>query len=432
MAISLVGMRQKSWFLEVEPAELFRKTLLLLFLFFPWALPAKTIVVCPDCGLFSIKKAIKAARDADTVLIKKGIYREGQITVDKSIVIIGENYPVLDGESNTEILTIEADNVTVKGLDIRNVGTSFMKDRAGIKVETQRNCIIEGNRLSNTFFGIYLVRSADCIIRNNRVVGDAQSEFTSGNAIHLWYCKRIVVDHNTTAHHRDGIYLEFVEDCRIINNISRNHIRYGMHFMFSNNNVYINNGFESNGAGVAVMYSKNILMSDNHFKHNWGASSYGLLLKEITDSRIEHNIFLDNTTGIYMEGSSRVKVIHNRFERNGWAVKILGNSQDNIFTGNNFFSNSFELVTNTNYNYNTYRGNYWSSYTGYDLDRDGKGDIPFRPVSLYSYIIESNPPTIVLMRSLFTDLLNLAEKIVPTITPATIADEQPLMKKVPW
>ena len=75
---------------------------------------------------------------------------------------------------------------------------------------------------------------------------------------------------------RDGIYFEFVKKSNVFDNKSFENLRYGLHFMFSNENAYYNNVFKNNGAGVAIMFSKFIKMYDNKFEHNWGSASYGL------------------------------------------------------------------------------------------------------------------------------------------------------------
>ena len=97
---------------------------------------------------------------------------------------------------------------------------------------------------------------------------------------------------------------------------------------------------------------------------------------------------------------------------------------------NNFLNNSFDLSYNGQLNDNQFDGNYWSSYTGYDLDKDGVGDVPFRPVKLFSYIVNRTPETIVLLRSLFVDIINFSEKVSPVFTPDALKDEHPLMKAV--
>jgi len=199
--------------------------------------------------------------------------------------------------------------------------------------------------------------------------------------------------------------------------------------MFSNNDSYEKNIFENNGAGVAVMFSKDIRMTGNIFRKNWGTAAFGLLLKEINDSEISGNVFEENTTGISIEGANRISYNNNNFIRNGWAIKVRGACYTNRFTGNNFLYNSFDLSYNSNLNDNLFEGNFWSGYTGYDLDKNGIGDVPYRPVKLFSYIVNRTPETIVLLRSLFMDIIDFSEKVSPVFTPDKLFDERPLMKK---
>jgi nitrous oxidase accessory protein len=230
--------------------------------------------------------------------------------------------------------------------------------------------------------------------------------------------------------HRDGIYLEFVDSSRVEYNLSSKNIRYGLHFMFSNNNNYRHNTFDDNGSGVAVMFSKNINMTENKFHNNWGNSSYGLLLKDITDSNIINNDFKRNTTGIYAESAIRIMIKNNDFQYNGWALKMLGSSMYNEFTNNNLIGNTIDLTTNAVRDTNTYNENYWSNYTGYDLDRDGYGDIPHKPIRLFSHIVGIVPEAIILVRSPLIDLLNFVEDTAPIFTPEGLEDIKPSMSRI--
>ena len=186
----------------------------------------------------------------------------------------------------------------------------------------------------------------------------------------------------------------------------------------------------NNGAGVAVMFSKKINMWENIFEHNWGQSSYGLLLKEINDADIKNNTFKENTIGIYVEGCARINYTHNEFNRNGWAIKISGGCLDNIISKNNFLSNTFDLSVNNNANDNKFDGNYWSEYNGYDLDRDGVGDVAYRPVKLFNFVVNQTPEAMVLLRSFFVDLINFSEKVSSVFTPKNVLDNRPAMKKI--
>ncbi len=389
---------------------------------------ANTIEVCKTCAVSSIQTAIQQAKRGDVILIHEGVYFENNLIVDKALSIRGINYPVLDGNNKVEILTIKADSVTIEGLVLQNAGKSYLKDLAAIRLAQCKNFTIRNNRIENAFFGIYVEKGRDGAIENNIVRGKATDEASSGNAIHSWYGQNILIQGNTTTGHRDGIYLEFTSHSIIADNLSEGNLRYGLHFMFSNNDQYTCNTFRKNGAGVAVMFSKFIQMTENVFEWNWGTAAYGLLLKEIYDANIQDNLFYKNTVGIFVEGAARIQYQNNQFRNNGWAVQMSGGCLDNNFTANNFESNTLDLVVNSQVNNNTFDGNYWSEYSGYDLNHDGIGDVPHRPVKLFSYVLSQSPESIVLLRSFFIDLMNLAEKISPVLTPADVLDNKPLMR----
>jgi len=391
---------------------------------------AKEIIVSKTGKVITIHKAIELAEDSDVILIKPGLYAEGNIIINKMIKIIGEDYPVIDGKGDGEVFTITVDSVTISGLTIKNSGISYLEENAGIRLEEVTNCTITNNKLINNFFAIYLAQSADCYISDNYIKGEKKRETNSGNGIHLWYCKNITVENNTISDHRDGIYFEFVRNGTIINNYSTNNLRYGLHFMFSDTCKYEGNTFESNGAGVAVMYTKFVLMKNNKFINNWGSASYGILLKEISNSKIESNEFIENSTAIYMEGCSRITVEHNNLISNGWAIKLMANSMDNYFYENNFIANSFDVSTNSLSNFNTFERNFWANYKGYDLNKDGFGDVPFRPVTMFSMMVQDQPPSLILLHSLFISILNVAESIIPAITPEALTDPKPRMRKI--
>lgn len=391
---------------------------------------AETITVCKTCTVKTIQAGISISSAGDTILVKNGIYNEVNIIIDKSIVLLGENLPTIDGEDRGEIIKIVADNVTVDGFKIINVGTSYTEDYAAIRVVKKNGYLIQNLQLEKLFFGIYLEKANHGKVLNNKIKGDAINEYNSGNGIQLWYCKDVEVRKNVVENVRDGIYLEFSDNIKISHNVSKNNLRYGLHFMFSNNDIYEYNTFENNGAGVAVMFSKFIDMHHNIFKKNWGTAAFGILLKEINDADISNNIFQENTVGINVEGSNRITYKNNNFISNGWAIKVRGACYNNSFTSNNFLYNSFDISYNSSLNDNTFNNNYWSNYTGYDLDKNGIGDIPYRPVKLFSYIVNRTPETIILLRSLFIDIIDFSEKVSPVFTPDNLQDENPKMKPI--
>jgi nitrous oxidase accessory protein len=407
------------------------KKLFYIFLLLSSFVQAKVIEVGPNKSIKSIKKAISLAKVGDTVLVQKGVYREGNIIINKRIVFIGKNYPILDGQKKYEVLSIKADGVIVKGFKVIKSGYATLEDPCGIKVYNKKNVVIQNNILDDNFFGIYIQNGVNCIVKNNKVLAYGKEEQRIGNGIHCWKSDSLQIISNTIIGHRDGIYFEFVTNSTIKGNYSSKNVRYGLHFMFSNDDAYISNTFKNNGAGVAVMFTKRVKMFNNLFVENWGDAAYGLFLKEISDSSIIGNRFSKNTSGIHMEGTTRILVEKNTFDANGWGMKIQASCMENEIKNNNFLGNTFDISTNGSLVLNTFNSNYWDKYEGYDLDKNGIGDVPFRPLSLFSVITENNPSAMLLFRSFMITLLDKSEKILPSITPDNFIDNTPLMHSLP-
>jgi len=401
---------------------------LIITICLPILLTANTIVVDTAGPVTGLRQALAQARQGDTILVKQGTYREGNIIIAQPVTIIGENFPVFDGEGKYEILTINSHRVTVQGLRLINTGTSSIHDLAAVSVNNARHVVIAGNQFYDTFFSIRYSNASDGRVEGNEMQAIGTAEYEIGNGVHMWKCTRMHVINNTIRGHRDGIYFEFVTDSFITGNISENNIRYGLHFMFSHNDEYRHNRFINNGAGVAVMYTNGVRMLENTFERNWGGASYGLLLKDIRDSEVMGNRFARNTIAIHMEGVSRSEFENNDFNANGYAIRLQASCDDNTFSRNNFSANTFDFTTNGTMVLNTLRDNYWDRYQGYDLDRDGIGDVPYRPVSLYAMIVERIPAAVLLWRSFLVMLLDRAEKVVPAVTPENLKDDSPVMK----
>ena len=104
---------------------------------------------------------------------------------------------------------------------------------------------------------------------------------------------------------------------------------------------------------------------------------------------------------------------------------------DNEIVNNNFKGNTFDMATNGSLVMNTFDSNYWDKYEGYDLNKDGIGDVPYHPLSLFAVLVESTPSTMLLYRSFMITLLDKSEKVLPSITPDNFIDNSPLMKSLP-
>mgnify|MGYP000931549345 CR=1 FL=1 len=393
---------------------------------------AKRLDVGRDKTYKSIKTALSVARAFDTILVFSGTYKEGNIVVSRPVILLGKDLPILDGQKKYEIISIRSHFVTIKGFQLQHSGVATLDDPGAIKVYDHNFITISDNVLEDNFFGIYIQYGKHCTIKNNKIRAYGDQEQLIGNGIHCWKSEKLTIVGNTVQGHRDGIYFEFVTHSLIKQNISKFNIRYGLHFMFSNDDDYIENTFHNNGAGVAVMFTNRVKMLNNVFEENWGDAAYGLMLKEISDAEIRGNRFSKNTTGIYMEGTNRVVVKNNELISNGWGMKIQASCMDNTINYNNFVGNTFDISTNGDLVLNNFDNNYWDKYEGYDLNRNGTGDVPYHPLSLFSVIVENNNSAMLLFRSTMTSLLDKSEKMIPSLTPSNFVDNSPRMYRLKY
>jgi nitrous oxidase accessory protein len=407
-----------------------KKLLLLSFILAAFISQARTLTVGQGKEYKTIGEAIQKADSADEVVVYPGIYHEHDLVITKPIRLAGIHFPVIDGDGKYAMMYVRSNGVIVEGFNFRNSGSANIQDIAAVKFEYVGHCIARNNHLDNNFFGIYFANCHNCLVENNIIKGNYGQESEAGNGIHCWKSDSMTVRNNSVTGHRDGMYFEFTKHSVASHNYSFGNVRYGLHFMFSDYNHYDHNCFRENGSGVAVMYTHDIVMTDNVFEHNWGGAAYGLLLKNISRSIITGNVFTENTIGINLEESSNLLLGGNDFHSNGWAMKIMASCTDDSVKDNNFVANTFDVSTNSSGNLNTFTHNYWDKYRGYDLNKNGEGDVPFRPVSFSSWVMEQLPYSVMLLRSMICEVLDQVERIAPAVIPETLLDDAPRMHEI--
>ena len=406
----------------------------LIYFFFNATLYGQNIItVCSNCDYQDLQKAIDSAPHFSIVSVKEDISLKNTIIINKPLTLKGEpilnRKPIINGNFQKNVILVkDTENVTITNLNIQNSGSSDIEEFAGIHLINVKHCSVNQNVLYNNTYGVYLANTQDCIVENNVFYSFAENEVKSGNGIHLWYSYNNILKNNVITGHRDGLYFEYSENLIVEHNRIYNNLRYGIHFMFCSGSQIQYNEVD-NPTGIALMYSKELNLSNNIFKNSWGSSFKALLLKDINSSVISNNLFYNNTTGIFTDNSNNNKVFKNKFLNNGIALEILGNSYYNEFYHNIFENNIFDVATNSRDNPNKYYENFWDKYRGYDLDKDGYGDVPYRPVSLFSYWISRFPTLSIMVRSPMVDFLELLEKVYPVITPSQLMDEKPIIKR---
>ena len=157
----------------------------------------------------------------------------------------------------------------------------------------------------------------------------------------------------------------------------------GLHIVSSSNSIHSNiiKGTDNPRMDAAITVENG---TKNTISQNV-VSGYGLgiLLDRSSNNTIEHNnISATTSTGSGGAGFQFVRsydneVSYNEFTKCSVALNMIGSSS-NKFHHNNFLDNTKQVQDDaTNKFDDGSSGNFWSDYKGFDLNKDGKGDVPY-------------------------------------------------------
>jgi nitrous oxidase accessory protein len=398
-----------------------------------WTVRSETLRVGGEGAQFeSVHAAIAAARVGDTVVVRRGTY-EGNLVLDKPLTLQGVDRPILRGSGKSSVLVVTAQGCVISGFVIEHSGGDLTREDSGILLKSNNNKI-EDNELHDVLYGIYLFGSSENTLRRNVIRGRAGLESGErGAGLHLWNSHNNTIEDNTISIMRDGMY---IQNCTG-NEVRRNRVsdlRYGLHYMSSDRNVFEDNFFTNNVAGAAIMYSNKIEFRRNAFIRNRGFSSFGILFQDCSEMLAEENFIIDNATGIFIEALRGSTLRRNVIAENDVAIQMYSNAAANVITENNFVDNlsPLQLVgrgSTTKWEFNG-RGNFWSNYEGYDLDGDGRGDVPHKVQNVFDSMEGNYPRLRIYLNSPAAQALAMAERTFPILRGSSEVDRSPLTKAV--
>lgn len=390
---------------------------------------------------FDLQAAINAAQPGAVIQVPPGLY-QGNFLIEKPLTLEGIDWPILDGKAQGHVIQVnQAPHVTLRGLVIRNTGTRLDKEEAGISANKSPYLLVENNRLENTLFGIDVKDSAESRIAYNMIGAKEDLEVAArGDSIRLWYSQNSQLVGNQISHGRD-VVLWYNNGAVIRDNVIT-HNRYGLHFMYCDDNLVENNRLEANSVGAFLMYSRRLTLRHNNFANNRGPSGYGIGLKDLDGVEATHNLFSGNRVGMYFDNSPwsidvSQHFSHNLFAHNDIGLLFTPSVKRNYFSQNSFIDNLEQvgLTGSGDFKGNGFtvegKGNFWSDYTGYDANNDGLGDLPYLSKSLFENMMDKNPELRLFQFSPAQQAIQLAAVAFPIFQPhPKFSDEAPLIRPV--
>ena len=368
-----------------------------------------------------------AAAPGSTIPVGSGTY-DGDLVIDRSVHLLGRGRPLLRGSGAESVVRIRADGVTLEGFDIDGKGGGDLgRDTSGVYVAA-RNAVIRDCRVVRTLFGIYLYAADGTVVERCEIRGIPGKEpGEKGSGIHVWNTNGFRLSGNRIRDVRDGFYIQSSSHGVVIGNAARD-LRYGLHYMFADDNRFEDNLFENGAAGAALMYSKRIVFRRNRFLHNRGFASVGLLLKACDDVTAESNLIADNARGIFLEGSSRDLFRRNVVAESDAAIVLYDSCSAIRFDGNSFVANLTPLDLVGRRTDTVFDGNYWSGNDVPDLDGDGRSDRPYRLSSAFDHLRGNLTAADLFTQGLGATALAAAERAFPVLDPLPVEDRAPLAR----
>jgi nitrous oxidase accessory protein len=375
-------------------------------------------------------EALSASMEGDTIMLNGGYYT-GNFTINKSVIIIGRNNPIIDGKNQGTVITVEASGVVIEGITIQNSGDLLDKDNAGIRVKAD-SILIQNNTLKSVLFGIYFSQANGGIVRNNLIEGKKELDIPRrGDLFRAWYSNEMTIENNTLKYGRDFIIWFSHRTTIKGNNVTG--ARYGLHFMYSGECKILGNKVTYSSVGMYLMYSQNLVVAKNLLAYNRGASGFGLGLKDLNDVELKDNVLADNRVGIFIDNcprnfDSNMKYDGNIIAYNEMGIEVLSTLQNNYFRKNSFIENyqHVSLTRGQNSDNDYWAGNYWSTYAGYDQNKDGFGDIVFREDQVFEDLVNDKPNLKILLYSPAVNTLNYSADAFPILKPQSVlVDKSP-------
>ena len=395
---------------------------------------ALTLALChvaPTLAAQPLQPWLDTALPGARIRLPAGIY-QGPAVISKPLTLEGDGQVIVDAGGHGTVLTIQADGVTLRGLTLRASGNSHDQLDSGLMAEG-KNLLIENNVIEDVLFGISLHKTGDSVVRGNRIRSRAVDPADRGDGLRLWYSSHNRIENNDIAQIRDVTVTNSPHN-RFSGNTIRDSRR-AFNFLFAHRSLVDRNHLDQNSTGIIALNSDGLTIRNNRILHAMDASGAGIALKETSAALVIGNEIVHCAHGIMadspMNPLNRIVFIDNYVAHNITGVYFYGAKGGHIAIGNTFRSNLWPvtIIGDGDPLDDTWLGNYWDGYEGFDQDGDGFGDRPYELLAYADRIWLETPAARFFRNSPVLELLDFLERLAPFSAPALILrDSAPRMK----
>jgi nitrous oxidase accessory protein len=385
----------------------------------------------PSAALGDLQLRIAALQPGETLVLEEGDH-EGPIVIrTPGITLHGKKNSSVRGRGKGSVIVVEADNVTLENFAITGSGDSYDQVDAGIAVRNSKNTVLRQLRISDSLFGIDVANSQGVRIENNKISSKNLDLGLRGDAIRLWASRDVHVLNNFWSDTRDAVSWYSQQVTFAGNEATRS--RYSIHSMYSNSLMIEDNHFYGNSVGIFIMYGEGTTLLNNTISQSLGPTGMALGMKETSSLYASGNRFLYCAIGVLVDNSPLQPGSGNWFKDNQIAFNTTGVLFSNGRKGNQFVSNRFESnhtdvdSESRRISESLWENNFWDNYDGFDRDKNGVGDTPFRVLRYFDLKTSTHPVTGFFYGAPVASLVNFVERLLPLTEPVEILrDEKPL------
>ena len=402
----------------------------MLVLLFIGSAQAATWQVSPGDALQSV---IDRARAGDVLEIARGFY-QGNFVVNKSLTLRGVGRPTLSGGLVGNTISVEATDVVLDGLIVRDSGDSLKDQNTGIYIRPgSHRAVVQHCTLSYNLFGLWIEKANDVRVEGNNITGKRDyNSAQRGNGVQLYNTNGARIIGNHISFVRDALYVD-VSHHAIFRGNRLHHSRYGTHYMNSYFNLWEDNDSYFNRGGLALMEVRDQVVRNNR---TWGNTDHGIMLRTLQDSVIENNVVAGNDRGFFIYDVEYATLRGNLVLDNHVGVHLSAGSTRNTVQGNDFIGNREQIryvgardeAWGGTRPDQSGKGNHWSNYLGWDRDANGVGDIPYEANDMVDRLSWRHPSMALLLGSPAVQALRLVGQQFPILRVPSVVDAYPQMQ----